>query len=106
MSMKQIAFLAIMLFAASTWAQAPAKDAAKPEPMKEAAKAEPMKEAAAPKQAAAAPKKPRRWSEDARHCLELHLEHRGDQVRRRVSLDPGAGFGGRAGAAPAKSTAT
>jgi len=66
MSMKQIAFLTIMLFAASTWAQAPAKDAAKPEPMKEAAaKPEAMKEAAK------APRKPRRWSEDARHCLEL-----------------------------------
>jgi hypothetical protein len=81
--MKQIIFLAIIGFAAPAWSQAPAKpepmkeagkpepmkEAAKPEPMKEAAKAEPMKEAA-PKQAAAGPKKPRRWSEDARHCLE------------------------------------
>jgi hypothetical protein len=70
--MKHLAFLVIVLFAASAVAQAPAKDAAKPAPMKEsakpeAAKPEPMKEAAAKP---AAPKKPRRWNEDARHCLD------------------------------------
>ena len=67
--MKHIAFLVVTLFACAAWAQAPkepAKEAAKPEAMKEAAKA-----AAEPaKQAAAGPKKPRRWNEDARHCLE------------------------------------
>jgi hypothetical protein len=82
--MKQILFSAFVALAFSAWAQAPAKEAAKPEPMKEAAKAEPMKEAAkaepvkeaakpaveTPKQAAAGPKKVRRWNEDARHCLE------------------------------------
>jgi hypothetical protein len=72
--MKQIIFSALVALAFSAWAQAPAKEAAKPEPMKEAAKAEPAKEAAkpveAPKQAAAGPKKVRRWNEDARHCLE------------------------------------
>jgi hypothetical protein len=67
--MKHIGFLVITLFACVAFAQAPkepAKEAAKPEAMKEAAKpaAEPAK------QAAAAPKKPRRWNEDARHCLE------------------------------------
>jgi hypothetical protein len=64
--MKQFIFLAIASFAAATWAQAPAKEAAKPEPMKEAAKPEPSKAAAA------APRIPnqRRWHEDARHCLE------------------------------------
>ena len=74
--MKHLAFLVIALFAASALAQAPAKDAAKPEPVKEAAKPMPAKEAAKPeavKEAAAkpaAPKKPRRWNEDARHCLD------------------------------------
>jgi hypothetical protein len=64
--MKQIIFLMISFFAATVWAQAPAKEAAKPEPMKEAAKPEPSKAAAA------TPRKsgPRRWNEDARHCLE------------------------------------
>lgn len=80
--MKHLMFSALIFFAASALAQAPAKEAAKPEPVKEAAKPEPMKEAAKPepvKEAAkpeAAPKKaaakagPRRWNEDARHCLE------------------------------------
>lgn len=67
--MKQIVFSVIMIFAFPAWAQAPAKEAAKPEAAKEAAK--PAAEAP-PKQAAAGPRKagPRRWSEDARHCLE------------------------------------
>ncbi len=61
--MKHIVFSMIILFAVSVAAQP--KDPAKPAaPAKEAA-AKP----AAVKQAAAA-KKPRRWSEDARHCLE------------------------------------
>jgi hypothetical protein len=71
--MKHLTFLVIALFAATAFAQAPAK----PEPMKEAAKpeaakAEPVKEAAAAPAASksAAPKKPRRWNEDARHCLD------------------------------------
>ena len=70
--MKQIAFLAIMFLALPAWAQekpAPAPEATKPEPAKEAAK-----EAAkpAPTKSAATPRKsgPRRWNEDARHCLE------------------------------------
>ena len=64
--MKQFVFLVIASFAATAWAQAPAKEAAKPEPMKEASKPEPAKAAAA------TPRKsePRRWNEDARHCLE------------------------------------
>lgn len=65
--MKHLAFLVIALFAAGALAQAPAKEAAKPMPAKEAAKPEPVKEAAAKP---AAPKKPRRWTEDARHCLD------------------------------------
>ena len=80
--MKLIAFLAFVSLATAAWAQAPAKpEAAKPAP--EAAKpaAEPTKPASevptkpaadAPKQAAVGPKipNPRRWTEDARHCLE------------------------------------
>jgi hypothetical protein len=68
--MKLIAFLAFVSLATVGWAQAPAKpEAPKAEPMKEEVK--PM--ADAPKQAAAGPRipKPRRWTEDARHCLEL-----------------------------------
>jgi hypothetical protein len=60
--MKQFIFLVIATFAASAGAQAP-KEPAKPEPMKEAAKPEPVKRAATPG-------KPRRWNEDARHCLD------------------------------------
>jgi hypothetical protein len=63
--MKQIAFLVIMVFATTAFAQdkPPAgEEAAKPEPMKEAAKPAPTK--------SAAKKGPRRWNEDARHCLE------------------------------------
>lgn len=76
--MKPLTFLVFTCFATVGWAQAPAKpDAAKPP--SEAAKPEPMKEAApkpmaeAPKQAATGPKipNPRRWTEDARHCLAL-----------------------------------
>ena len=64
--MKHLIFLLISLFATAVFAQAPAKEAAKPEPMKAAAKPE------TPKQAAAGPRipNPRRWNEDARHCLE------------------------------------
>ena len=64
--MKPIAFLAIVLLALPAFAQdkpAPAAEAAKPEPMKEAVKPAPTK-------SAASKKGPRRWNEDARHCLE------------------------------------
>jgi hypothetical protein len=64
--MKQFIFLVIVSFAATAWAQAPAKEAAKPEPMKEASKPEPAKAAAATPRRSG----PRRWHEDARHCLE------------------------------------
>jgi hypothetical protein len=62
--MKPFIFLAIIALAAPAWAQD--KPAAQ-EPMKDAAKpaAEPKK------QAAAGVRKPRRWTEDARHCLDL-----------------------------------
>jgi hypothetical protein len=63
--MKHLMFSVIVSFTAAAWAQAPAKEAAKPEPMKEAAKPE-----AAPTKKAAAKAGPRRWNEDARHCLE------------------------------------
>ena len=67
--MKHIVFFAIASFAATAWAQDKpmAKEFAKPEPAKVAARAE------TPKQASAgAPRipNPRRWKEDARHCLE------------------------------------
>jgi len=73
--MKQIAFLAIMLFAFPGFAQdkpPAAPESAKPEAAKpEAAKPEPMKEAAKPAPTNSAAKKgQRRWNEDARHCLE------------------------------------
>jgi hypothetical protein len=64
--MKQLIFSVITAVAASAWAQAPAK----PEPMKEPPKAEPVVKEPAPAKRAAAPGKPRRWNEDARHCLE------------------------------------
>ena len=68
--MKHIAFIVIASFACVAWAQAP-KEPAK-EAVKEAAKPEAVKVMAKPeKQAAAGPRKPRRWNEDARHCLEL-----------------------------------
>lgn len=64
--MKHLAFLAIMFFAVPAFAQdKPTPAAAKPEPMKEAAKPAPSKSASAPRKGA-----PRRWNEDARHCLE------------------------------------
>jgi hypothetical protein len=65
--MKHIVFSLIIGFGASAWAQAP-KEPAKPEP----GKPEAVKEAAkpAPSKQAAVGKKPRRWNEDARHCLE------------------------------------
>lgn len=62
--MKHMMFLLIVAFAAPAWAQAdkpPAQEPAKAE----AAKPEPMKQAAKPRKAG-----PRRWNEDARHCLE------------------------------------
>jgi hypothetical protein len=92
--MKQILFSAFIGLAFSAWAQAPqpaakeppkpmAQEPAKPAAAKEAAKPSPTKEAAKPagepaKQAAVTPKKPRRWNEDARHCLE-----RGSTTERR-----------------------
>ena len=62
--MKHLAFWTIMLFAAAAVAQD--KPVAKEEPKAEAAKPAPSKSAAA------APRKthPKRWNEDARHCLE------------------------------------
>ncbi len=71
--MKQLMFSLLVAFSVSAFAQAPAKEAAKPEPMKEEpAKPEAAKpEAEKSRQAAAAPRKgPRRWNEDARHCLD------------------------------------
>ena len=72
--MKHLMFSILVSFAAVAGAQAPAKEAAKPEPMKEAAKPEPIQEAAKPEAApakkAASKTGPRRWNEDARHCLE------------------------------------
>jgi hypothetical protein len=64
--MKQILFSMFVCLASSAWAQAPK------EPAKEPAKASPAKEAAkpAPSKQAAVSRKPRRWNEDARHCLE------------------------------------
>jgi hypothetical protein len=66
--MKQLVFLVIISFAAAAWAQDKpvAKEAAK-EPAKEAAKPKAEKQAAS-----GAPRipNPRRWNEDARHCLE------------------------------------
>ena len=61
--MKQIIFSVIISIAMPAWAQAD-KPAAK-EPAKPVAEQP-------PKQAAASPRKagPRRWNEDARHCLE------------------------------------
>ena len=63
--MKAIGFLSIVLLALPAFAQdkPPAREeATKPEPMKEAAKPAPTK--------SASKKGPRRWNEDARHCLE------------------------------------
>jgi hypothetical protein len=68
--MKHCIFSLFALFAAAALAQAPAKEAAKPEPMKEAAKAEPAKAEPTKEKKAAAKTGPRRWNEDARHCLE------------------------------------
>ena len=62
--MKPLIFLVVTAVAGSAWAQAPAK----PEPVKEPPKAEPVVKE--PAKRAAAPGKPRRWNEDARHCLE------------------------------------
>ena len=68
--MKHMAFLVIAVFAAAAMAQE--KPAAAPDVAKEPAKSEPMKEAAkpTPTKSAATKKGPRRWNEDARHCLE------------------------------------
>lgn len=69
--MKHWIFLLFTMFAAAAMAQAPAKEAAKPEPVKEAAKPEPMKDAAKAEPTKKAAKTgPRRWNEDARHCLD------------------------------------
>lgn len=70
--MKQLLFLITWAIAASAYAQA-SKEPAKPAPQASTTPA-PAKEAAKPpaepaKQATVA-KKPRRWHEDARHCLE------------------------------------
>jgi len=64
--MKHLTFLVIALFAAAAFAQdkPAAREEAKPEPIKQAEKPAPAKSAAASK------KGPRRWNEDARHCLE------------------------------------
>ena len=65
--MKQLAFLVIAFFAVAAFAQdkpTAGPEATKPEPMKEATKPAPTKSAASPR------KGPRRWNEDARHCLE------------------------------------
>jgi hypothetical protein len=68
--MKQIAFVTILMFASSAWGQAE-KPAAKEEPAKPAVQAEKAKQAAATT-TAGAPRipSPRRWKEDARHCLD------------------------------------
>ena len=62
--MKHLAFLTMMLLAAAAVAQD--KPVAKEEPKAEAGKPAPSKSAAV------TPKKthPRRWNEDARHCLD------------------------------------
>ena len=60
--MKPLIFSVIAFFAAPAFAQ---DKPAPQEPAKEAAKPE------AKKQASAASKKHKRWTEDARHCLEL-----------------------------------
>ena len=66
--MKHLIFSLLAVLAAAAWAQEPAKEAAKAEPTKEAAKPEAARPEPAAKKAAA--KAPRRWNEDARHCLE------------------------------------
>jgi len=60
--MKHKLFLALIVAAPMAFAQAPAKEAAKPEPMKDAPKPAAVK-------AAAKKPNPKRL-EDARHCLE------------------------------------
>ena len=62
--MKQMIFWAIMILAAPAWAQD--KEPAKPEAGKPAAETKKQAAAATPKK----PGQPRRWNEDARHCLE------------------------------------
>ena len=61
--MKQVIFSVIISIAMPAWAQADKPVAKEP--------AKPVAEQP-PKQAAASPRKagPRRWNEDARHCLE------------------------------------
>jgi hypothetical protein len=73
--MKHIVFFVFTLISCSAWSQADRP--APPAPAKAPGAQEPMKEAAKPaaepaKQAGAGPKipNPRRWHEDARHCLE------------------------------------
>lgn len=62
--MKQIIFSVIISIAMPAWAQAD-KPVAK-EPAKPVAEQPPKQAAASPRKAAG----PRRWNEDARHCLE------------------------------------
>ena len=64
--MKQIAFVTIMMLAVPAWAQTE-KPAAKEESAKPVAQVEKSKQAAA---GALRMPNPRRWKEDARHCLE------------------------------------
>jgi hypothetical protein len=59
--MKRIVLLVALAMAASAWAQAPAEKKAVRETTK-AAKPKAVKHATG--------KKPRRWHEDARHCLD------------------------------------
>jgi hypothetical protein len=67
--MKQLAFVTIVMFAVPAWGQTEkpaAKESAKPVAQAEAEKS---KQAAATAGAPRIPN-PRRWKEDARHCLD------------------------------------
>jgi hypothetical protein len=66
--MKQLAFVTIVMLAVPAWAQTE-KPAAKEESAKPVAQAEKSKQAAATAGAPRIPN-PRRWKEDARHCLD------------------------------------
>jgi len=66
--MKQLAFVTIVMFAVPAWAQT--EKPAAPEPAKPVAQAEKAKQAAATTAGAPRIPNPRRWKEDARHCLE------------------------------------
>jgi len=73
--MKQLAFVTIVMFAVPAWGQTEkpaAPEAGKPaasEAAKPVAQAEKSRQAAATAGAPRIPN-PRRWKEDARHCLE------------------------------------